>query len=364
MMKSKKSSKHPFSKFFPYLFVTITALALFFYGSIYKTQAVASEPIMHSIGNSDYVISPDHISEMHIVADLAYSLDLATKNYITMDYVSVSTQYTINQAGAIKLEKPNIIDTSSLSRGVREYVVADGDNLDAIAARFKLSTDQIRWSNGLKNKNITAGQQLFLPATPGIVYLVKNGDDINALAQRYSSPAEHIIAYNDLETANGLTPGGRIILPGGILPASERPENQRVTPSVIASTPPTYQVYRPQSAGNPLPFGWCTWFAWDWRKKNMPWNYHLPSSGLGDAKYWDENLRGRYHMDKTPRVGAVFQDDFGYYGHVGIVVGVNDDGSIRIADMNGVSGWGRVGETNVPRSKWINWDFIHQARGT
>lgn len=355
--KSRKNTKQTLQKFIPYLVLAIGLCFFAFYGSRYKNNPVASQPIMHSLGRSDFTISTDRISEMHLTADLAHSMNLATKNYINMDYISVTTQYAIDQTGAIKLEKPNIVDVSNLSRGVREYIVGADENLDTIAAKFKLTVDQLRWSNGLRDKNILFGQQLLIPTTPGIVYTVKAGDTFEKISNRYGSPKNHIIAYNDLENS-GLSPGTHIILPGGSLPPNERPENQ------ITRVNPVYRVYHPTSAGNPLPYGWCTWYAWEWRKNNMPWNYHLPSNGLGDARYWDSNLRNRYHIDRTPRYGSVFQNENGYYGHVGIVTGINDDGSINISDMNGVSGWGRVGSTTVPRSQWINWDFIHQAVGT
>ena len=335
-------------------------------GSQYKAENTSAQPIMHKLGRGNYTVSTDRVSEMHLTADLAYSMNLATKNYINMDYVSVTTQYTLDQANLGKIEKPNITNLANLSRGVREYVVVDGDSMDAIAARFKITTDQIRWSNGLRDKNLTVGQSLFLPTTSGIVYTVKQNDNLDSIAKRYGVNKEHLISYNDLENTEKLTAGSKIILPGGTLPANERPENQR-TASIANNNQFSTQIlsyYRPTSSGNPLPWGWCTWYAWDWRQKNMDWNYHLPGSGLGDARYWDDNLRGRYVVDHTPRYGAVFQTETGYYGHVGIVTAVNEDGSITISDMNGVAGWGRVGSKTVPKETWSSWDFIHQARGT
>lgn len=366
--RRSKTQSTPFRQLLPYFFFSLIILTTIFRGSLYKNHSIASQPIMHSIGQSDFTISTDRISEMYLTADLAYTMNLATRNYINMDYISVTTQYAIDQTGAVKLEKPNIVDVSNISRGVREYVVSDNENLDAIAAKFKVTTDQIRWSNGLRTAQVAVGQKLLIPTTPGIIYTVKEGDTFELVATKYGSPASHIIAYNDLETADSLTVGARILLPGGSLPTNERPENQRIQTSPansnFAASQPVYRVYHPVAGGNPLPYGWCTWYAWQWRKENMPWNYTLPGSGLGDARYWDENLRNRYYIDRTPKYGSVFQNDHGYYGHVGIVTGVNSDGSITISDMNGVAGWGRVGSTTVPKDKWINWDFIHQAIGT
>lgn len=354
-----------FKKFFTtrtviYFFLSGLIFIILFLGSQYKTRTKAIRPIMHSISQSNFSVSMDRIAEMYLVADLAYSMNLATKNYINMDYVSVVTQYALNQTGGTKLEKPNVINIPNLSRGVREYVVNENDNMDSIANRFHLSTDQIRWSNGLKDKNLFYGQQLYLPTVSGIVYTVKDGDTFEKISNRYGTPREHIIAYNDLENTHNLKAGEKILLPSGQLPENERPENQ-----IIQRRQSPIQVARfSTSAGNPLPYGWCTWYAWEWRKNNMPWNFHLPGGGLGDARYWDSNLRNHFYIDKVPSYGSIFQNKNGYYGHVGIVTAVNDDGSITISDMNGVSGWGRVGSTNIPRGQWIYWSFIHQAIGT
>ena len=361
----KIKQKYNLKTIIHYFVSFILIIAFVLGGSRYKAEDTSAQPIMHKLGRNNYTVSVDRVSEMYLTADLAHGMNLATKNYLSMDYVSVATQYAIDQSNLAKLEKPNIVNLPALSRGVREYTVVDGDTLDKIAANFKITTDQIRWSNGMRGKEITPGQLLLIPTTPGIVYTVKDGDTFDNLAQRYGSSAERIIAYNDLENAGGLTTGSRILLPNGSLPASERPENTRpasvVTPSYRAAGP---LYYSSVSAGNPLPWGWCTWFAWDWRKNNMPANYHLPSSGLGDARYWESNLRGRFYVDNAPRYGSVFQHGLGYYGHVGIVTAVNDDGSITISDMNGVAGWGRVGSTTVPRSTWSSWRFIHQAIGS
>jgi surface antigen len=76
----------------------------------------------------------------------------------------------------------------------------------------------------------------------------------------------------------------------------------------------------------------------------------------GNANTWDSSARGAgYTVSRTPRAGAVFQTDSGYYGHVGIVESVNPDGTINISDMNGIAGWNRVGYKNnvSPGGYWF-----------
>ena len=87
--------------------------------------------------------------------------------------------------------------------------------------------------------------------------------------------------------------------------------------------------------------------------------FTLPS-GLGNASTWDNALSGWFRIDRTPEAGAVFQTDYGYYGHVGIVDSVNSDGTITISDMNGIAGWGRVGTKTIDSSEWGKYKYIHE----
>ncbi len=85
----------------------------------------------------------------------------------------------------------------------------------------------------------------------------------------------------------------------------------------------------------------------------------LPS-GLGNARYWDNQLYGAYRIDRNPEYGAVFVSESGYYGHVGIVISVNGDGTITVTDMNGPQGWGRVGTHVLDYAEWSSYSFIHE----
>ena len=61
-----------------------------------------------------------------------------------------------------------------------------------------------------------------------------------------------------------------------------------------------------------------------------------------------------------PRVGAVFQtaSGGGGYGHVGIVTGLNADGSIEVIEMN-YAGWSNVSEATIPASHVHSFKYIY-----
>lgn len=348
-----------FKRFLLYLLSFISIISLAFLGSKDKAIGQSQALDIQSIAKNNFSVSADQLSEFYIMSNLANSLELPSAKVVDINYASVLIMNEIGQTAVERLEKPLIIDTAHLPRGVTVYKVQSGDTLEALAKRFKLTTTQIRWSNRLKNQNLAVGQDLLIPGTPGIVYTVKNGDTLSSIASKYSSPVEHIIAYNDLESSQAVSTGMKIILPDGQLPEKERPEY--VPPAPPAPVFPNYQIYNYYYSGpNPMPWGWCTWYTWS-RRSSMDDRYKLPAA-LGNANIWDDQLGRFYHINRSPAVGAIFQTDAGYYGHVGIVDAVNPDGTIVISDMNGIAGWGRVGRKTIGQSEWSKYKYIHGRR--
>ncbi len=377
----KKRTEHRFLSFLgrilPYVavFLMITTVAKI--GSDSKNNPESNSINMSAIAANDYNVSADQLSELYVVASLSNSFDLASVDTVASNYVVVSAMKEISQTSTDKIEKPSLINTS-LSPGVQTYVVDEGDTMASIAARKGLTTDQIRWSNNLKTTDVTVGQILKLPSPAGIVYTTKAGDTPESLASKYNSSAERIIAVNDLEET-GVLEGMQIVLPGGVLPTTERPEYVAPVPSYTYNT---YTYSGSSSArqnmvvlsrglypaglsdprgttNNPMTRGQCTWFAWYWRAV-----YGNPLPGgpyLGNAYSWAYRAAARgYRVDRIPEPGAVFQTTAGYYGHVGIVLAVNGDGSLRVQEMNIDSlGIGTLTEGVIPASQVGSFNYIH-----
>ena len=365
-----------FTKLIPYVATFALVFAIMFFGS-QKNSEQSTTPLLASFNDNSFTVTSDQVSESYTIANIASAVSLPSAATISENYVTVNTLYEATGTTSISentvIEKPTIIDTSSLSRGVISYVVKDGDSLDLIILKNKLKAtkDQVRWSNGLKNDSISVNSTLYLPTVAGIVYAVKDNDTVEALAEKYKSNAAEIIAYNDLEDKE-LSAGMRIILPNGVLPEKERPEY--VPPKPKPTYTYTYvrdsghrhnmfevgnysywsnMYYNTKWQNNPGAFGNCTWFAWYWRRNNMPSNYWLPSGRLGNAKSWVTTLSGSYYTGRTPQYGAVMQSTSGYYGHVGVVVGVNPGVSITIQEMNYA---GPNGKFNHVYQSTMNWN--------
>lgn len=379
----KKRNEHKFLRFMgqilPYAAAFLMIFGIAKVGVDTKAQLDSSSINMNAMAASDYNVSSDQLSELYAVASLSDSMNLASTDTVASNYVIVSAMKEISQTSADKIEKPNIVNTG-ISNGIILHDVKEGESMATIAARYGLSTDQIRWSNGLKTTDVNVGDILKIPATSGIVYTVKSGDTPEALASRYGSSVERIVAYNDLESG-GLAEGAQIVLPGGTLPLTERPEyvaprtysnsysyagfssarqNMRVLSRGLSPT--AHSTINNGGAGvdgNPMTRGQCTWFAWYWRAAH---GNPLPGGGyLSHARYWASRAAAAgYSVDHNPRAGDVFQTTAGYYGHVGIVLQVNGDGSLLVQEMNlDNRGVGTLTEGIIPASSVGSFNYIH-----
>ena len=358
-MTAKKSPKFTFvRKNWAYLLTAVVVFLVAFFGSRDKASFSEGSMDMKSIVSTSQV-STDQVSQFYMVAEMANTMNLASASLTEINYTTVSllqqNNQTIDDSG--KLSKPIAVNISGISRGVIQYTVRDGESLESIAARYGVTTDQIRWSNGLSTTNVSGGQGLLIPSVPGIVYKVKDGDTVESIAEKYSSTVEAIVSVNDLENNRNLSTDSAIVIPNGVLPETERPEY--AVRSTTTSATNTYQYSASYASGNRYAYGWCTWYAWQWRHDNMPANYNLPSN-MGNANTWASAAASAgFKVNRTPAYGAVFQTSAGWLGHVGIVTGVNSDGSITISDMNGVAGWGRVGTSTISASQAGSFYYIH-----
>lgn len=361
---SKRKSKADFKKIkqlLPYILTGIMTLVLVFVGSLDK-RGSSQTLNMDIFAENNYKVSVDQLSELYVVADLSDALNLASAADVASNYVVTTSMYDAGQTATGKLEKPNITNIT-VSRGVIEYIVKAGDTMEALAAKYGVSTDDIRWSNDKKTTDIEEGEILYIPSQPGIVYTVQSGDTAASIAEKYGSTAEEIIALNDLEVS-GISEGMRILIKGGTLPEEERPEY--VAPVVTYY----YYTYLGNNAsrqnitvlgwfynlGGPYAAGQCTqwaWYKWSTIGREVPMSW-------GNAYSWAANAMAMgYTVDHNPAPGAIFQSSSGWYGHVGYVESVNSDGSIVASEMNYDYQPFRAIQSTIPAASAASLWYIH-----
>ncbi|MBR3052477.1 LysM peptidoglycan-binding domain-containing protein [Candidatus Saccharibacteria bacterium] len=364
-MKNNKN-KHNFDwlkKTLPYFLVGAGVIGLAFLGSLDKRNNEASLSL-DTFAANNYDVSVDQMSELYVVADLSDALRLASATDVASNYVITTTMRDTGQTSASKLEKPSLTNITS-SRGVVEYAVKEGETMESIAAERGLTTDQIRWSNGLKTTDVSTDTTLYLPSTSGIVYTVKSGDSVESIAEKYGSSAEEIVALNDLEVS-GISEGAKIVIKDGSLPETERPEYVAPAPRPTYNYTYTYLGSSSErqdievigffyNLGGPYGAGQCTqwaWYKWQQNGRTVPTNW-------GNANTWAAMAAASgYQVDRSPAPGAIIQSGSGWYGHVGYVEALNPDGSIVISEMNyGIPF--RAIRSTIPASYVGNFNYIH-----
>ncbi|MBR2836779.1 LysM peptidoglycan-binding domain-containing protein [Candidatus Saccharibacteria bacterium] len=357
--KRRKFDTKKVKRVVPYVVTAILTLVLVFVGSLDKHNS-GMNLSLDAFAENNYKISVDQLSELYVVADLSDALGLASAGDVASNYVVTTSMYDAGQTSSGKLEKPNITNLN-ISRGVVEYVVTEGDTMDSIAAKYGISTDDIRWSNDRKTTDVSVGDVLYIPSSGGIVYTVKSGDTIESIVSNYGSNAAEIIALNDLEVS-GISEGMRILIKGGSLPETERPEYEPPAPVVttyyytyLGSTSDRQNIEVVYGAFYEAGGGQCVNWALYMRPDLQQYQY-----ALGNANNWAyaaTNLG--LSVNNTPSAGAIFQTTSGWYGHVGYVESVNPDGSIVVTEMNYGYIPYRVIRATIPANVVGNFNYIH-----
>lgn len=295
--------------------------------------------------------------DQRVAADLAASTaetaGLAIASNVANLSISLNAKAELAQADNSVLTKPQIVEVSDL-RGITSYVAVAGDTAQSVAQKFGVTPDTVKWANNLAGDAITVGQTLRIPNIDGVLYTVRSGDSIDSIAQRYNTNRERLVSYNDLEIS-GIATGQQIVLPGGILPASERPGYVSPTRTTVSRA----VVYSGNAAsvGNRYDYGYCTWYVYNRRAElGRP-----VGSFWGNASTWEGYARGSgYLVNNTPAVGAVLQNGWQArgYGHVAVVESVNGDGSIFVSEMN-YAGWNIKSTRTISAGEASSYNYIH-----
>lgn len=197
------------------------------------------------------------------------------------------------------LEKTNT-PVTEVSETVRKniiiHLVKADETLWSIADKYHISTDTIKWSNGMDDSGILIeGQEIYIMPMDGIYYTVQDGDTVSSISEKYKSNLDDIYQWNNLD--DGLSIGQKIILPGGKVPPPPAP--------VVSN--PTYNdnsagsYYQPQIDSSASPLAGSGQFGW-------------PTSGMFISQYFGSTSFNPWHtgLDLDARSGwDIFASDSG-----------------------------------------------------
>ena len=279
---------------------------------------------------------------------------------------SLDAQNALAQSDANVVAKPQVVQAGT-TRVIKQYTTVSGDTVPALAEKYGVSTQTIKWANNLTSDALEPGKQLSILPTNGVLYTVKDGDTLASVATLLSADPEQITLYNDLDLSQSLKPGVQLIIPNGTLPENQRPGYVAPTRANTNGVNSSYgggissaNIFS-QSAGNRYAYGNCTWYVYERRLQ-----LGNPVGGLwGNANSWAYYARAAgYRVDQSPEVGSIMQNGGGYYGHVAIVEAVNPGVSVTISEMNAYrfgGGFNRIGRGDIPWSDAVSgyYNYIH-----
>lgn len=98
---------------------------------------------------------------------------------------------------------------------LRAHVVAPGETLFSIAARYGLTPQTVAVNNGLADTAaLRPGDSLLVPPLDAAVYVVRDGESLAEIAGRYSAKAADVAALNGIEYEPvDVVPGRMLLLP-------------------------------------------------------------------------------------------------------------------------------------------------------
>ena len=371
-LRGKKSKLRSFAVYGGIFLLTISFLV---YGSnsnsavAERSKTLASAETSNStapaVAESAKTVSVDKLTAASAVTNLAETAELPSAGDLRESETSLTIKKDLSQNDTEVITKPDIVkpDTSA-ARGIASYVTKEGDTMETVAKKFKISSQTLRWANNTTSDAIEPNKTLIVPLIDGVVYTVKDGDTAQSLADKYKTSAERVVLYNDIDDGSKLTDGARIVIPGGELPENERPGyvaprgrssygNSRHGSSTTTSASRSWLT---ASVGNRYAAGNCTWYAYERRLQlGRP-----IGSFWGHARAWSASARAAgFLVNNTPAPGAIIQNTWGGYGygHVGIVERV-DGQNIYVSDMN-YAGYNVISSRTIPLAEASRYSFIH-----
>jgi len=322
-----------------------------------KTLASSEATGVSSVSKSakSKTASVDELTAANAVTNLAETAELPSAGDLRESETSLTIKKNLSQNDTEVITKPDIVkpDTSA-ARGISSYVTKEGDTMESIAKKFKISSQTLRWANNTTSDAVEPNKTLVVPLVDGVVYTIKDGDTAQSLAEKYKTSAERVVLYNDIDDGAKLSAGSRIVLPGGELPENERPGY--VASRSRSTTTSASRNWLTASVGNRYAAGNCTWYAYERRLQlGRP-----IGSFWGHAKAWSDSARAAgLVVNNVPAPGAIIQNTWGGfgYGHVGIVERV-DGQNIYISEMN-YKGYNIISPRTVPLAEARRYNFIH-----
>ena len=130
------------------------------------------------------------------------------------------------------------------------------------------------------------------------------------------------------------------------------PTTQSTSSNASSSSSSEALAGKSSGGSNLYTAGQCTYYVYDKVGGKI-------GSTWGNANNWATAAAADgYTVNNTPKAGAVMQTSQGAYGHVAYVESVNDDGSVKVSEMNYNGGPGVVSSRTISAGQAGSYNYI------
>lgn len=294
----------------------------------------------------------DQAATADVAAKVAEQTNLMVTREADSTAKTLNSQVSLPTSDDTTLASQSVVDTAGAAgRSITSYAVQPGDTLASIGEQFNITSDTVRWANGIAADGaLKPGQKLTILPVSGVQYTVQSGDTAQSIADHFQANADQITAFNNAEV-NGIKAGQSIIVPDGVMPDAANPAGAAATPSAPSASTGSADSAGASSAPvkaqpggpNSYAFGYCTWYVATRRAIPSFW---------GNANAWYSNAQiSGFSVGATPRPGAIAWTGAGYYGHVAYVESVVG-GNVIVSEMNWNGNWDRKTFRTAPASSF------------
>ena len=141
-----------------------------------------------------------------------------------------------------------VVNEAPPSAAAGSYVVQPGDTIYSVARALNLTVRALIDANNLRAPyQLTPGQRLMLPG--GGFYLVGRGDSLSVIAKKTGVPFATLARMNNLSAPYVLQPGQKLLLPTAVAAAPALPAPR----SAAAAPPPPVAAPTPAVTAGELP---------------------------------------------------------------------------------------------------------------
>jgi membrane-bound lytic murein transglycosylase D len=151
----------------------------------------------------------------------------------------------------------------------RHHIVAKGENISAIASKYRVSVAAINATNKIKGNRLRKGQSLLIPLAPedagkyleqdvaeaptrpskykGGTYRVKSGDNLFDIARRFGTTVSALLAANNMHRGAVLKAGQKLKLSGKGAPAYQADDRDNHREPAVAANAITPREKAPRA---------------------------------------------------------------------------------------------------------------------